>query len=79
MLNAGLQGASGLDRFAEAGAEGMHRGNLFRDVCAAFGEPLGAPAMKWFRILTAHGHCLIPVLLPHFFFKTFLKHFRQDF
>ena len=78
-LNAGLQGASGLDRFAAAGAEGMHRGNLFRDICAAFGEPLGAPAMKWFRIPTAHGHCLIPVLLLHLLNKTLHRENKEFF
>ena len=29
-----------------------------------------ARAMTWFRISTAQGNCLIPVLLPHLFFKT---------
>ena len=70
----GQQGAMGAEGFAKIGASGVHRGNLFRDLCQAIGVPIGSLAVKWFRIPTEQDSCLFPVLCPHELFK----HLHRD-
>ena len=74
------QGAVGVDGFANIGADGSQQGNLFRDLCSAFGMPLGAPAIEWVRLPFANGKSgLYPVLMPHLFFKQLYTEKPSDF
>ena len=62
------QGAEGLNRLASIGTSGKHRGNMFRDMCAALGEPVGSSSLMYVRIPTTKGDVNHPVLMPHLLF-----------
>eukprot|EP00959_Pyramimonas_sp_CCMP1952_P013712 289829-Pyramimonas_sp.AAC.1 len=67
------QGASGCDAFARIGAAGHQPGNMFRDLCAAIGTPIGAPAITWIRMPLETGKKMFPIVMPHLLFEQFLK------
>ena len=69
---------------AEQGAEGMptlaspkHPQNLQSSLMAAFGLPVGAPAVFWASIPFKSGKAMHPFLLPHLWFSA-LYHCLRD-
>ena len=75
-----LQGASGVDALAFAGASGRHPANIHRALLNYFGRPPGAPELSYFAIPTKHSsRTLHPFLLPHLWFRSLFNHRRDAF
>ena len=68
----------GLERLSRIGATGTHAQDLFRDLKALFGQPLGAAPVQWIELPTVRGrkdpHS---VFMPHRFLQELYKH-RPD-